>query len=134
MLIMQPLVSCCLYTINIRQRKKDFREIEKIENTAKRMFTLELHIYIYIYIYIYTHTVPWTYIQLKGLFWVFFLFDNFNILMHIYIYIYIYIYIKNPHVAQIKELAWYVRTQVGVTAGTDMMFNDPKLAMKAGHH
>ena len=39
-----------------------------------------------------------------------------------------------PHVAQIKEPARYVRTQVGVTAGTDMMFNDPKLAIKAIHH
>ena len=32
------------------------------------------------------------------------------------------------------ELAWYIWTQVGVTAGADMMFNDSKLAMKAGHH
>ena len=75
---------------------------------------------------------------------------------HIYIYIYISIsswcpktvgadyscigyteYIlpkkKNPHVAQIKEPAWYVRTPVRVTAGAGMMFNDPKSAMIAGH-
>ena len=28
---MRPLVSCCLYTTIIRQKKKDFGEIEKIE-------------------------------------------------------------------------------------------------------
>ena len=41
---------------------------------------------------------------------------------------------NNPHVVQIKEPAWYVQTQVGITAGADMMFNDTKSAMKAGHH
>ena len=41
---------------------------------------------------------------------------------------------KNAHVAQIKEPARYVRTQFGVTAGADMMFNDPTSAMKAGYH
>ena len=40
----------------------------------------------------------------------------------------------NPYVAQIKGPAWYVRFQVRVTAGADMMFNDPKSAMKVGHH
>ena len=33
---------------------------------------------------------------------------------------------KNPQIAQVNEPAWYVRTQVGVTAGADMMFNDQK--------
>ena len=28
---LQPLVPCCLYTAVIRQKKKDFEEIEKIE-------------------------------------------------------------------------------------------------------
>ena len=41
---------------------------------------------------------------------------------------------KNPHVAQIKELARYVWSQVGVTGRANKMFNDPKSAMKAGHH
>ena len=41
---------------------------------------------------------------------------------------------KNLHVAHVKELAWYVRSQVRVTAGADMMFNDLKSAMKARHH
>ena len=41
---------------------------------------------------------------------------------------------KKQHVVQIKELAWYVQTQVGVTVGADTMFNDPKSAIMAGHH
>ena len=40
---MRPLVSCPLYTIIIRQRKKDFVEIEKIEK-YKIMFMLDLRI------------------------------------------------------------------------------------------
>ena len=41
---------------------------------------------------------------------------------------------KKICVTQIKEPACYIRTQVGVTAGADMMFNNSKSAMKAGHH
>ena len=46
---LQPLVSCCLYTTIIRQKKKDFGEIEKIEkDSVKRMFTLELRISLFV--------------------------------------------------------------------------------------
>ena len=38
---LRPLVSCRLYTSIIRQKNKDFGEIEKIENIVKRMVTLE---------------------------------------------------------------------------------------------
>ena len=38
------LVSCRLYTTIIRQRKKDFGEIEKIEKYSQRMFILGFRI------------------------------------------------------------------------------------------
>ena len=42
---MRPPVSCLLHTAIIRQKKKDFGEIEKIEkDVVKRIFTLELRL------------------------------------------------------------------------------------------
>ena len=41
---LRPLVSCHFYIAIIRQRKKDFGEIEKIKKYNQRMFMLELRI------------------------------------------------------------------------------------------
>ena len=46
--LLRPLVSCRFYTTIIKQRKKDFGEIEKIENTLKRGFTLRLRISLFV--------------------------------------------------------------------------------------
>ena len=48
---LRPLISCSLYTTIIRQRKKDFGEIEKnFKNTVKNMFTLEMQVTVRVWI------------------------------------------------------------------------------------